>query len=385
MHYHTPYKMVNGKLMTSGIFGVFLDSLAEQVDLLYCFLHESTEKENHLMDYELQSQNIKLISLGPHTPLYNRLLKASAIGKIFYKYRNELDYLLIRTPTPLVFQAAKSVGLKKTTLLLVGDYKQGAKTLDLPLWKKWLIQAWTEQFNQRLVRLIKKVHVLSNSEELRLNYRKWNSEIEILKTTTLSHKSFFNRENTCKSSTINLLYTGRIDLGKGLIEIIEALALLRKLGHNVNFQIAGWDDSLGERTTLKLKQRADELGVTDNLVFLGKKKVGDELNQTYRNADIYLLCSQLTEGFPRTIWEAMANSIPVVATKVGSIPFFLTHKHNAYLIDGGNIQAIVTGVSELLNDAQLRSTLIKNAQQIASENTLENQAKKLIQLLNSKK
>ena len=39
VHYHTPYKMVNGKLMTSGIFGVFLDSLAEQVDLLYCFLH----------------------------------------------------------------------------------------------------------------------------------------------------------------------------------------------------------------------------------------------------------------------------------------------------------------------------------------------------------
>ncbi len=385
MHYHTPYKMVNGKLMTSGIFGVFLDSLAEQVDLLYCFLHESTEKENHLMDYELRSENIKLIPLGPHTPLYDRLLKASAIGKIFSAYKNEIDYLLIRTPTPLVFQAAKSVGLKKTTLLLVGDYKQGAKTLDLPLWKKWLIQAWTEQFNQRLIGLIKKVHVLSNSEELRLNYQKWNSKIEILKTTTLSHKSFYTRENTCNTSSINLLYTGRIDLGKGLIEIIEAVAILRNLGHDVNFQIAGWDDSSGERTTLKLKQRADELGVASHLVFLGKKKVGEELNLTYRNADIYLLCSQLTEGFPRTIWEAMANSIPVVATKVGSIPYFLTHKQHAYLIDGGNIQAIVTGVSELLNDPQLRSTIIKNAQQLASENTLENQAQKLINILTSKK
>ncbi len=42
-----------------------------------------------------------------------------------------------------------------------------------------------------------------------------------------------------------------------------------------------------------------------------------------KKADIYVIASRSSEGFPRTIWEAMAHCLPVVATKVGSIPAFI--------------------------------------------------------------
>lgn len=378
VHYHTPFLVKGNKLYTSGLFGVFIDSLAAQVETLYCFMHEPTHREMHMMDYELQSSNIKMVSLGPHTPLYTRLLSAPKLAGIVQKYRSEVDHLLIRTPTPLVTNLAGAIGYDKTTLLLVGDYAEGAKTLDLPFWKKKLIQTWTRWFNNRLAKLISKVHVVSNSEQLREKYLPLNPGITIVKTTTLSSKSFFSRNDTCTGEEIKLLYTGRIDLGKGLLEMVEALKILRDKHYPVSLSIAGWDDSEGQRTTEKMMLLARALQVDAHIHLLGKKKVGDELNAAYRNADIYLLCSQLTEGFPRTIWEALANSLPVVATKVGSIPYFLTHHVNACLIEPQSIQAIADGVERLITQPELRRQLIKGGIEVASENTLENQAALLL-------
>lgn len=378
VHYHTPFLIKGDKLYTSGLFGVFIDSLAAQVDTLYCFMHEPTDREMHMMDYELQSSNIRMVSLGPHTPLYTRLLSAPKLSAIVKQYRNQIDHLIIRTPTPLVTNLAAAIGYDKTTLLLVGDYAEGAKTLDLPFWKKTLIQTWTKWFNNRLAKLISRVHVVSNSEQLREKYLPLNPAITIVKTTTLSSKSFYNRKDTCTGNEIKLLYTGRIDLGKGLLEMVEALKILRDKQFPVSLSIAGWDDSEGQRTTEKMMTLARSLGVDKHLHLLGKKKVGDELNAAYRDADIYLLCSQLTEGFPRTIWEALANSLPVVATKVGSIPYFLTHDINACLIEPQSVQAIADGIERLINNPVIRQKLIAGGLEVASENTLENQARLLL-------
>lgn len=107
------------------------------------------------------------------------------------------------------------------------------------------------------------------------------------------------------------------------------------------------------------------------------------MNQLYRDAQLYVLASTSDfEGFPRTIWEAMANSCPVIATRVGSIPHYLEHERHALLIEPGDVEGIVQAVKRMVEDGELRRRLIRNGYAMAQSNTLDIQTKKLIQILN---
>jgi glycosyltransferase involved in cell wall biosynthesis len=74
----------------------------------------------------------------------------------------------------------------------------------------------------------------------------------------------------------------------------------------------------------------------------------------------------------------MANSLPVIATTVGSIPHFLTHKKNVFLIEPKQTNQLVQAIECLLTDATLRQQMIEGGQQMAKETTLEYQTEKLL-------
>ena len=75
-------------------------------------------------------------------------------------------------------------------------------------------------------------------------------------------------------------------------------------------------------------------------------------------SDVYLLPSY-HEGFPRTIWGAMSNGLPVISSSVGSIPDILTHKENVFLIEPKNINSLYEAILEVVNNAKLRKKLLK--------------------------
>ena len=128
-----------------------------------------------------------------------------------------------------------------------------------------------------------------------------------------------------------MLFTGRFVLQKGLIELLDSVASLSKEDFNIELHLVGWEESDDKPFEKKLKSYAKSLNIESRIIFHGLKSVGDELNAMYRMADIYVLPSH-HEGFPRTIWEAMANSLPVVTTTVGSIPLYLKNKIHASLV-----------------------------------------------------
>ncbi len=379
IHYHIPLlQAADNTFYTLGFFGVFLDSLANEVDELVCFLHSPLAHETETMDYQIKAKNVTFIDLGPHDALYYRLLRSAGIRRKCAAVMKTTDALLIRTPTPLVQTLAKAAGKKKVTLLLVGDYEEGSKTLAFGPVKNFVLQKWGQNYNYRLKKLIAKVNVLANSNHLQSKFKEFNKDIRVITTTTLSQESFFKKEDTCAGNEIRLLYTGRIDTGKGILEMGEAVYELRKKGYNAQLYIAGWDDDRGLKSTLQLKELAQKNNITPYIHFLGRKQIGSELDATYRDADIYLMCSQVIEGFPRTIWEAMANSLPVIATKVGSMPHFLKHQESAILIDPMKPAQLIEAIEELILNQELRKKLIAQGFDLAKQNTLESQAKKML-------
>jgi len=67
----------------------------------------------------------------------------------------------------------------------------------------------------------------------------------------------------------------------------------------------------------------------------------------------------------------MAHCLPVVATRVGSIPDFI--QGAAELVEPRDPTALAQSVKKLLDDFELRKTYIARAFEIAKENTLETQ------------
>ena len=121
---------------------------------------------------------------------------------------------------------------------------------------------------------------------------------------------------------------------------------------------------------------AKKWGVSDKVVFHGKKKVGEELLSFYRKADIYVMAST-AEGFPRTIWEALASSAPVIAAPVGAIPHYLKDGFDALFVRTRNADDVYNKIKQVINDGELRRSLIKNGLETVKDVTLEIQSKKM--------
>jgi len=213
----------------------------------------------------------------------------------------------------------------------------------------------------------------------RLRYEQLCRQIPHLvetRTTTLSENDFYHRADTCSTVPYRLLYIGRLLRAKGVFETVEAVSRLVAAGFDAVLDLVGMldkaDPVLDELITL-----ARSLGIEARVRYHGHKPAGPELLKYYRQADVYVMASQISsEGFPRTIWEAMASSLPVVATEVGSVPAYASDA--ALLVPPKDALALTQAVRCLLTNPPLRQKLIQKGMALARGNTLEKRAEEMI-------
>lgn len=384
-HYHTPLEQKEDGLYVSGFIGLFIDSLAEIVEELTLFLH--TPSGNHIgqMDYKLTQKNIKFVSLGMHTSIPKRELFSKRYVQPIKDNVNNIDYLLIRSPTPILPAIVKVVPINKIVLLIVGYYHESSHELQIPFPRKQIVRLWSWWYTYRQTKAVRKCKVMVNSQLMYNQLENIAKEIRLVKTTTLSKSSFYHRKDTCTGDVVRLIYTGRIDPAKGIEEMMEAMDILLPK-YNLELHLVGWEEPGSGNLKFILDRSVEILGKnSDKVIYHGKKKIGEELNSMYRQSDIYLVCSRNSEGFPRTIWEAMSQCTPVIASKKGSIPFFLTHKESAFLLESVDKKNVSEAIDAIISNSELRQNIIRNAYELVQDNTLDVQARRMIDFIENKK
>lgn len=379
-YYHIPIVPNEHDLMTPSYLGVFIDSLASEVEHLYLVMHEGPPSFTEA-DYTIKASNITWVNLGLKTPAWHRALFYKKILQQKLDAIRDCEIMLVRSPSPLAPYFKKYLHHTKLVYMIVGDYGEGLVNMKKGGLRQKLIKQFLKYNIWLFEKEIRKTDVVVNSPMLFKKYQPFAKSTHQIRTTTLSTNDFFQREDTCKSDIIQLLFTGRIDPQKGLFELVEATAQLRQKGFNVCCNIVGWESDKAKPVEAALLAKAKELGIDGHLIFHGRKSVGPDLNAMYQMGDLYIIPSY-HEGFPRTIWEAMANSLPVIATRVGAIPEYLTNEKNALLIEPKKPEGIFEAVEKILQDTTLRKKMIAEGLQLAKENTLEFQTKYLIKTLN---
>jgi len=381
-HYHIPAFEVDGKIFTIAFQGVFLDSLAEHCSKLVLYMYKPTSSEMKELDYELTSKNVELISLMEHFSIPKRIMLYRSIRKIILKMPEQIDILLVRAPTPLLPLITKDIkGKIPYSYLVVGEMSKHVDDIKQPEWRKSLIRLYVRWNESKQEQYSKHALVFANSKLTFDKYKIFSKECVEIRTTTLKKSDFFIRKDTCQNKQIQVLYTGRIEQDKGLLEITKAVGNLNFQGFDCILNIVGW--ALPNDNTVQLMEEiAERFNMKHKLLFHGFKKVGEELFGFYRDADIFVVASQNNEGFPRTIWESLAHSLPVIAVPVGSIALFLKDEFDCLFIKRKDANDITEKIKKLIKNPELRQNLILNGLETVKEVTLEIQSKKMIDQLN---
>ncbi len=140
---------------------------------------------------------------------------------------------------------------------------------------------------------------------------------------------------------------------KGLDVLLHAFALLRERGVRFRAQLAG--DGPAHDGLLQL---ADRLGVAAHLEWLGF--VPDPLPHL-RECEVFVLPTIAEDSGSMSVLEALQAGAPIVCSGVDGLPEDLTHEHDALLVRPRDPHALADALARLLDDAQLRGRLSRNA------------------------
>lgn len=386
-HYHVPaYKDKEGNIYTHGYLGVFLDGLADECEILHCFLHSPPKNKEKDCDYKIQAKNVRLTDIGVHRSLIYRSLLAFTYASKFTKVMPSLDAMLIRGPSPLL-PLVSGLSWRNNinySILLVGDYLKSFEAVQFknPFKKallKIIYKINTSQQNRYLKNAVRITNNPVITEELKACFGK---SFEV-RTTTLRESDLYHEEKSfvLNNETFKILSVGRLEAGKGVDDIIKAVSLLKAKGNRVSLDIVGWDPSDNQHYLNYLIALVKQLGIESVVNFSGRKQLGSELFQCYRKSDVFVVASTGNEGFPRTIWEAMSQRTPVVATKVGSIPLVLNDGKDVLLIDKRSPDQIAESILKLHQSHALQEKLSTNGFKLAETNTIKMQSQALVNII----
>lgn len=139
---------------------------------------------------------------------------------------------------------------------------------------------------------------------------------------------------TCLIGTV-----GRLTPVKGLSYLLQAVSILLRQRVDLRLLI------VGEGVIRKdLEAQARDLGISENVVFLGHREDTEELLQAL---DIFVLPS-LNEGIPMALLEAMAASRAVVASRVGGIPEIVEDGVEGILVEPMDVNQLAENCRRLI-------------------------------------
>ena len=169
-----------------------------------------------------------------------------------------------------------------------------------------------------------------------------------------------------------ILSVGTVQPRKNYVRLMQAVRQLRDRAIDVDLVIAGGKGWLED----PIYAAIEEHGMVGHVHFTGF--VDDaHLPSLYKYAACFALPS-LYEGFGLPVLEAMACGIPVVTSNISSLPEVAGDA--ALTVDPYDVEVLADALRRLLEDTELRNTLIERGLQRVQNFTWERSAQQLRQV-----
>jgi len=158
-----------------------------------------------------------------------------------------------------------------------------------------------------------------------------------------------------------IITTSRLEPKNGVIDLVKGFALLKnEIDSPLKLLILGEG---GERG--KIERAIKDNNLEESVILTGFVDQG-EVPKYLSISDVFIRPS-LSEGLGNSFLEAMAASLPVIATPVGGIPDFLIDEVNGLFCQPGNPQSIADSLLRMFSDPRLSERVIQNGRAMVVE------------------
>ena len=156
---------------------------------------------------------------------------------------------------------------------------------------------------------------------------------------TWSHRSNLNQlkgQAPKDLSNIAFTFVGRFLHNKGISEFVDASIRASKVLDNASFNIAGCPDEGIDSISISTIRRWKNETPVNFLGYLNTKQLLESIS--------VLVLPSYREGYSRIIQEAMASSIPVIATNVPGCKQSIIHRYNGLLVPPYNVTDLASAM-----------------------------------------
>lgn len=172
----------------------------------------------------------------------------------------------------------------------------------------------------------------------------------------------------------------RISPEKNLNLLADAFADFSKVYKDYRLKIIGDAvNDLGKNTLSQLKNRIQELEISDKVDFIPFRT---DVHSSVLHDTMYVNSSD-HEGMSNAMLEAMAIGMPVICTNcpIGGANAVIRNGENGILTQVGNSAEMSEAMKKIAGDKSFADKLSRNAAKIRNDLSLENTAKKWMELL----
>lgn len=315
---------------------------------------------------ELQQQGyvIHPLQIERRISIFSNLSSIYQLAKLIRK--NQYDLIHVHTPIASVLArvAAKIAGAKRVVYTAHGFYFHD----NMPR-KQYRFYYMVEKLSGLLTSLIltQSREDLATAEKTRLcspqklRYLGNGVNIEKFCRSNLNHEC----QQQCKRDfklpdfVPIIATTGRITAEKGYLELVKALLKLRSQLNVHLLVIGGQLSSERDAFQSELNSFIQEHKLEDCVTFTG---LCSDIPELLGLVDVFALPSY-REGLPRSILEAMAMELPVVATDIRGCREAVIHNQTGLIVPPRNSEKLAEALGTILTNDELKKTFGKAGRQ----------------------
>ena len=163
-----------------------------------------------------------------------------------------------------------------------------------------------------------------------------------------------------QDGTSNILFVGRHEPRKGLLDLLKAYRILRTTGCDCRLLVVGSGPQEREARRYVLTRRLR------GVEFLGRVS-DDEKAQLFKTSDVYVSPATGRESFGIVLLEAMAAGTPIVCSDIHGYKGVVRRGREGLLVPPRKPKSLAAAIGTLLSDAELRRRMSEEGEARAAE------------------